>query len=275
MLKPVISALVALWPVALAAAVAALAERYWPWCKQLTDWLRWLHASVLFALGSVASELVLPIGLTGVALFAVERHWGLLNYLSVPTWITFVLGILIIDFVLWGCHWTMHRSQVVWRIHRVHHSDEVLDTSTAFRFHPAEILYKFFVQAIAIFIIGIPASAVVVFGTLMLFFNVWEHANVKTSRALRALSVLIVTPDFHRIHHSAEARHQSSNLGALFTIWDQIFGSFVPLSELDENSTFRFGLGANPLTFSTLTDVLVDPLRNGEIAEDSGSKAKI
>ena len=163
MLKPAVSALVALWPVALAAAVAALAERYWPWRKQLTDWLRWLHASVLFALGSLMSELALPIGLTGVALFAVERHWGLLNYLSVPTWITFVLGILVIDFTLWACHWTMHRSQLVWRIHRVHHSDEVLDTSTAFRFHPAEILYKFFVEAIVIFIIGIPASAVVVF----------------------------------------------------------------------------------------------------------------
>jgi hypothetical protein len=113
----------------------------------------------------------------------------------------------------------------------------------------------------------------VAFGTLMHVFNLWEHANVKTSRALRALSVLIVTPDFHRIHHSTEARHQSSNLGALLTIWDRIFGSFVLLSELDKNSTFRFGLGASPLSFSTLTDVLVDPWRNVEIPEDSGDEA--
>jgi sterol desaturase/sphingolipid hydroxylase (fatty acid hydroxylase superfamily) len=275
MLKQAVSELVALWPLTLAVAVAALAERYWPWREQLTDWLRWLHASVLFALGSLMSELALPIGLTGVALFAVERHWGLLNYLPVPTWITFVLGILVIDFMLWASHWAMHHSQLVWRIHRVHHSDEVLDTSTAFRFHPAEMLYKFLVQAIVIFIIGIPASSVVVFGTLLLVFNVWEHANVKTPRPLRPLSVLIVTPDFHRIHHSSEACHQSSNLGALLTIWDRIFGSFVPPSELDENSKFRFGLGVSPLSFSTLTDVLVDPWRNGEIREDSGSEAKI
>jgi sterol desaturase/sphingolipid hydroxylase (fatty acid hydroxylase superfamily) len=216
------------------------------------------------------SELVLPIGLTGIALFAVESHCGLLNYLSAPTWITFVVGILVIDFTLWTCHWIMHRSQLVWRIHRVHHSDEILDTSTAFRFHPAEILYKFFVQAIAIFVIGIPASAVIVFGTLMLVFNVWEHANVKTPRPLRRLSVLIVTPDFHRIHHSSEARYQSSNLGALLTIWDRIFGSFAPLSESDENYTFRFGLGGSPMRFSTLADVLVDPWRNGKIPEESG-----
>jgi hypothetical protein len=54
----VVSALLALWPMALAAAVAVLAERYWPRRKQLTDWLRWLHASVLFALGASQSGVI-------------------------------------------------------------------------------------------------------------------------------------------------------------------------------------------------------------------------
>ena len=267
MLKPVVSALIALWPVALAAAVAALAERYWPWRRQVTDWLRWMHASVLFALGGLISELAVPIGHTGVALLAAARHWGLLNYVSAPSWISLTIGIVAIDFTQWACHWTMHRSQWMWRIHRVHHSDEVLDTSTAFRFHPAETLYKFLIQAVVILLIGIPASAVVVFATVMLVFNIWEHANVKTPRALQWLSALIVTPDFHRIHHSSKVRHQSSNLGALFTIWDRFFGSFVPLVELDEKT--RFGLAATRLRFSTLADVLLDPWKNGEVPEDA------
>jgi sterol desaturase/sphingolipid hydroxylase (fatty acid hydroxylase superfamily) len=254
--------LVALWPVALAVTIGAVAERCWPWRKQLTDWLRWLHASVLFALGALISELAVPIGHAGVALLAAERHWGLLNYLAAPTWIAFIVGIVVIDFTQWACHWTMHHSQWVWRIHRVHHSDEVLDTSTAFRFHPAETLYKFLVEAIAILVIGIPASAVIGFATLILVVNVWEHANVKTPQALQPLSVLIVTPDFHRIHHSSETRHQSSNLGALLTIWDRLFGSFVALAELDENTTF--GLEASRLSFSTLTDFLIDPWRKAD-----------
>jgi sterol desaturase/sphingolipid hydroxylase (fatty acid hydroxylase superfamily) len=114
-------------------------------------------------------------------------------------------------------------------------------------------------------VIGIPASAVIVFATVMLVVNVWEHANVKTPRALQLLSLLMVTPDFHRIHHSSEASHQSSNLGALFTIWDQLFGSFVPLTELHANTTF--GLGASRLSFSTLTDFLIDPWRSGKVSE--------
>jgi hypothetical protein len=66
--------LVALWPVALAGTIGALAERYWPWRKQLTDWLRWLHASILFVVGTLISNLALPVGHTGIALLAAERH---------------------------------------------------------------------------------------------------------------------------------------------------------------------------------------------------------
>ena len=254
--------LVALWPVALAVAVGALAERYWPWRKQLTDLLRWLHASILFVVGVLISNLALPIGHTGVALLAEERHWGLLNYISAPPWIALIVSIVVIDFIQWACHWTMHHSQFVWRIHRVHHSDEVIDTSTAFRFHPAETLYRFLAQAIAILIIGIPPIAVVVSAALFLAVNVWEHANVETPRVLRLLSGIFVTPDFHRIHHSLEACHQRSNLGTLLTVWDRVFGSYIPALELDENT--RFGLGASRLSFSTLTDFLIDPWRKVE-----------
>ena len=252
----------ALWPVALAITMAALAERYWPWRKQLRDWLRWLHASILFVVGTLISNLALPIGHTGVALLAAERHWGLLNYISVPTWTALLVSIVFIDFIQWACHWTMHRSQFVWRIHRLHHSDEVIDTSTALRFHPAETLYRFLAEALAILVMGIPPVAVVVSAALFLAFNVWEHANVGTPAFFRRLSPIFVTPDFHRIHHSSEARHHGNNLGTLLTIWDRVFGTYVPPQQLDEKTTF--GLGPSRLSFSTLTDFLIDPWRKAD-----------
>jgi sterol desaturase/sphingolipid hydroxylase (fatty acid hydroxylase superfamily) len=252
--------LVALWPVALVGTIGAIAERYRPWRKQLTDWLRWLHASILFLVGTLISNLALPIGHTGLALLAAERHWGLLNCISAPTWIALIVSIVIIDFIQWSCHWTMHHSQLVWRIHRVHHSDQVIDTSTAFRFHPAETLYRFLAEAIAILVIGIPPVAVVVSATLLLAINVWEHANVETPRVLQHLSSIFVTPDFHRIHHNSQASHQRSNLGTLLTIWDRVFGSYVPASHLDGEAAC--GLEASSsLSFSTLADFLIDPWR--------------
>jgi sterol desaturase/sphingolipid hydroxylase (fatty acid hydroxylase superfamily) len=251
----------ALWPVALV-IIGALAERHWPWRKQLRDWLRWLHASILFVVGALISNLALPIGHAGVALLAAERHWGLLNCISVPAWAALIASIVFIDFIQWACHWTMHRSQFVWRMHRVHHSDDVIDTSTAFRFHPAETLYRFLAQALAILVMGIPTVAVVVSGALFLAVNVWEHANVGTPHVLRRLSGIIVTPDFHRFHHSSEARHQGNNLGTLLTIWDRVFGTYVPALQLDEETTF--GLGPSRLSFSTLTDFLIDPWRKAD-----------
>ena len=251
----------ALWPVALV-TIGALAERHWPWRRQLRDWLRWLHASILFVVGALISNLALPIGHAGVALLAAERHWGLLNYISVPAWAALIASIVFIDFIQWACHWTMHRSQFVWRMHRVHHSDEVIDTSTAFRFHPAETLYRFLAQALAILVMGIPTVAVVVSGALFLAVNVWEHANVGTPQVLRRLSGIIMTPDFHRIHHSSEARYQGNNLGTLLTIWDRVFGTYVPALQLDEKTTF--GLGPSRLSFSTLIDFLIDPWRKAD-----------
>src|SRR6476620_4014788 len=96
--------LFALWPVALALIIAALAEHYWPWRRQLTDRLRWLHASILFVVGALIANLALPIGHIGVALFAMEWHWGLLNNISVPVWTALLVSIVFIDFIQWACH---------------------------------------------------------------------------------------------------------------------------------------------------------------------------
>ena len=225
----------------------------------MTDWLRWLHASILFVVATLVINLMLPIGHAGIALLAAENDWGLLNFISAPAWISLIVSIVVIDFVQWVCHWTMHNSQFVWRVHRVHHSDEVIDSSTALRFHPGEALFRFVAVAIAILCFGISPMAVVVSASLFLLVNIWEHANVETPRVLRHLSVIFVTPDFHRVHHSSEADHQACNLGTILTIWDRIFGSYIPASRMDDKITF--GLGASGLRFSTLTDVLIDPWR--------------
>jgi hypothetical protein len=36
---------------------------------------------------------------------------------------------------------------------------------------------------------------------------------------------VFVTPQYHRIHHSIEPRHQDKNFGNLLTVWDRMFGT--------------------------------------------------
>jgi sterol desaturase/sphingolipid hydroxylase (fatty acid hydroxylase superfamily) len=54
------------------------------------------------------------------------------------------------------------------------------------------------------------------------------HANVEYLRWIKLrLGWLLMTPDMHRVHHSPEARETNSNLGAAFSFWDRLFGTYV------------------------------------------------
>ncbi len=259
--------LIALWPIALAVAIALLLEWRFPWRQMIVDRLRWLHAAILFIVGTIITNLIAPLGLAGVALAAQENGWGLLNTGFLPAWLSVLVGIVVLDMTSWVAHWTMHHSPILWRMHRVHHSDTVIDTSTAFRFHPAEVVYRFAVQAAVVMIFGIPVLAIAISAVLIIIFDVWEHANARTPKVLRSLAGFIITPDFHRIHHSCEERHQNSNLGTILPVWDRLFGSYIAPSELNDETRFGLGVGKQH-RFDTLADLLIDPARKTENADE-------
>lgn len=57
--------------------------------------------------------------------------------------------------------------------------------------------------------------------------NLVIHANASLPRWLDGiLRRFLVTPDVHRIHHSANIGDQGTNYGIIFTIWDQLLGTF-------------------------------------------------
>ena len=254
------SMILALWPVGLAVTIGALLEWLRPWRRQNVDRLRWLHAAILFILAIVITNFILPLGHAGVALVAEGNGWGLLNASPMPAWVAIVVGVLVLDLVRWACHWLMHHSPILWRMHRLHHSDEVIDTSTAFRFHPAEVVFVFLVQIVVILACGVPVAAITVSAVLVLVFDVWEHANAKTPKVLQCLSAAVITPDLHRLHHSSDRHRQNGNLGTIFSVWDRVFGTYISGREVDDQMTFGLGSGGS-LDFSALYDLLIDPLR--------------
>jgi sterol desaturase/sphingolipid hydroxylase (fatty acid hydroxylase superfamily) len=54
------------------------------------------------------------------------------------------------------------------------------------------------------------------------------------------LKWLIITPAYHRIHHSATI-HRGMNLGTTFSLWDRMFGTYVDPEAVPAN--FPMGLG--------------------------------
>lgn len=137
-----------------------------------------------------------------------------------------LLDLIIYDAFLYWWHRFNHQIPLLWRFHRVHHLDEHLDTTTAVRFHPIEVLLSSFVRVPVILLFAIPFSSLVIIETCVLLSSLFQHSNLRLPHRLQQwLSIVMVTPEWHFMHHEPDRRNTDSHYGNLLTLWDRIFFS--------------------------------------------------
>ncbi len=164
----------------------------------------------------------------GVAHFAEEHGWGLLNYLDWSVPLEMMVGIVILDLMIYLQHVVLHMIPFFWRFHKVHHSDLDLDVSSGFRFHPLEIFGSMIYKLGLVAALGPSLMTVVVFEAILSGMAMFSHSNIKLPLGLdRTLRWLFVTPDMHRIHHSVEVVETNSNYGFNISIWDRLLGTYI------------------------------------------------
>ncbi|WP_082126329.1 sterol desaturase family protein [Aurantiacibacter marinus] len=196
----------------------------------------------LFFIDTAAIRLLLPLALVGAAVLAQERGWGLFNVLEAPAWLAFTATLLVLDLALYVQHWATHRVPLLWRLHRVHHTDRDFDVTTAARFHPAEILLSMAYKCAVVIALGAPVMAVFVFEVGFAVATLFTHANFALpARMDKMVRKLIVTPDMHRIHHSARMVETNSNYGTTLSLWDRLFGTYRALPH-DPQAQMTIGL---------------------------------
>ncbi|TJY58277.1 sterol desaturase family protein [Sinimarinibacterium sp. CAU 1509] len=208
--------------------VLLLAESRWPrrGGERLRG-LRWPANLGLVVIDSIAVRLLLGAGAVGVALWAEARPFGLFPLLALPAWISGLLGIVLLDLLIYFQHRVFHAVPPLWRLHRVHHSDIEFDVTTAVRFHPLEILASMLIKMAAVALLGVPAWAVVAFEALLNGTAMFNHANLALPSWLdRGLRWVVVTPDVHRVHHSVHRDETDSNFGFNVPWWDRLFGTY-------------------------------------------------
>lgn len=189
--------------------------------------LRWANNLALVVLNSVLLRALFPAAAVGVAAFASQQGWGLFNYFSVPLWLTMLVSVVLLDFVIYLQHVMFHAVPLLWRLHRVHHADLDIDVTTGARFHPIEIVLSMLIKAAVILVLGPPVVAVVIFEVLLNATSMFNHGNVRMPAALdRVLRLLLVTPDMHRVHHSIEEDETNSNFAFNLSVWDRLFGTY-------------------------------------------------
>lgn len=170
----------------------------------------------------------MPLLAVGAALDAAATGTGLFNHLGWPAWAEIALAVMILDFAIWAQHLVTHKVPLLWRLHRVHHADRDMDVTTAFRFHPVEIALSMLLKIGAVYLLGAAAAAVVLFEILLNGTALFNHANLTLPvRVDRAIRLILVTPDMHRVHHSTRRDEHDSNYGFALSIWDRLFHTYV------------------------------------------------
>ena len=226
---------------AIAYATAFAAERIAPFFEEWND-----HAAhgdtptnvlhvMAYEMSSINGVLLIPVICW---LFPFHGLWPTQS----PMWAQVLLAFVIADFAFMMMHYLSHRFAPLWRLHAVHHSDTEVDFTTTYRNHPLELYVNAPLTIPVILLLGFPAEVVAAYQLLKTSISVFAHSNVRLPAGLdRALRFVVITPDFHRLHHCSEKLYTDSNFSAAFPIYDYLFGT-AKSRPYHEQETMQLGL---------------------------------
>jgi sterol desaturase/sphingolipid hydroxylase (fatty acid hydroxylase superfamily) len=144
--------------------------------------------------------------------------------------VTSLVGFLLLDALQYATHRFEHAVPLFWRFHALHHSDPDVDVSTAVRHHPLEYVSASAAYWFGATMLGIPNYVVCGYGIGMFVAAAIQHGNIRLPEGVeRWLRPVVMTTDLHLVHHLAAHDRKSANYGAVLSVWDRLFGTFVQL----------------------------------------------
>lgn len=182
----------------------------------------------------------LNIFFVAIQVYSIEwlnaQEIGLFYLVALPFWVKLVLGVVLYDFTTYWVHRASHKVPLLWRLHRVHHSDTTMDSSTTLRFHPLELVLIYQTgNIVTAGLFGTDVNSMVVYYFIIYIFLFLEHSNLRYPKWLNnTLGLVFVMPDHHRVHHQQEQFYTDSNFADIFIIWDRLFGTFkmMPVEQM-------------------------------------------
>ena len=225
---------------------------------------RWFANLSLVLLDTALVRLLLPLLPAGLGLAMYVKGYGILAFLDLPSRLEILLALLALDLTIYLQHRAFHALPQLWRLHRVHHTDLDLDVTTGNRFHPLEILISMLIKLAAVALLGAPPEGVLLFEVILNASSQFNHANISLPLTLdRWLRWVLVTPDMHRVHHSAIPRETDSNFGFNLPWWDRLFRTYRPQPEAGHLG-MTIGLkGFRDQQLLTLPRLLMQPFLRG------------
>ncbi len=175
-----------------------------------------------------------------LAKYLEDMEAGVINMFPINSKAEVLVGVIVLDCINYWWHRLLHRVNLLMRFHNIHHTDRLLNVSSALRFHFLEVLMGHLFKLPFILLMGIPVEALLLYDVIFNINVYFHHSNIKINRSFDVLlSKVIVTPYIHRIHHSLKWVESNSNFSSFLIIWDKVFGTFFPQGE---TSTPKYGV---------------------------------
>ncbi|UDF37553.1 UNVERIFIED_ORG: sterol desaturase family protein [Shinella sp. XGS7] len=200
----------------------------------------------------VIYTLIHRLGLVRVVLFfAIEPLWdalsGQMRLAGVPTlqlealwpgvsdipWVSFLLYLLLFDFVNYWLHRAQHQFHWWWQLHALHHSQRQMTLWSDTRNHLLDDVLIDAAFVLLARLVGVGPGQFVALVAISQLVESFSHANVRLWFGAW-LERVLVSPRFHRRHHAIGIGHEAEggrgtlggcNFAVLFPIWDQLFGT--------------------------------------------------
>ncbi len=193
---------------------------------------RWGANLGLYLVNASTSRFLLPLSAAAVSEMPISRELGLLHQWPVAFPLAVVTGFLALDLLAYFQHRLFHAWRPLWRLHLIHHTDVETDFTTTVRHHPVEVVLGTLILYGFVVVSGIPALSILLYVLAETVVALLSHANLRfPAKWERVLSLLLVTPAVHAVHHSASRPETDSNFGTVFTLWDRMFSTYRKLPD--------------------------------------------
>jgi sterol desaturase/sphingolipid hydroxylase (fatty acid hydroxylase superfamily) len=176
---------------------------------------RWLANLALFALAEGVKAGLTPLLALLAAVWSLSPDFAAAPEGPLARVAHALAVVLALDLTSYLLHRLLHAWSWLWRLHAIHHTD--LDL---------EVIPQLATTLGVAYLVGASAGEIAAYGVLSFGVQLFAHANVALpSWAATRLEWLVVTPGFHRLHHSQDERECHANFGQVFTLWDRLFGT--------------------------------------------------
>ena len=182
-----------------------------------------LFAIVISGIYKILEVFFIDIGVT-------DKSLSIINISSLPMWNQLLIFFILLDFVQWFTHVLLHRFNILWRFHKVHHSVKEMGFAAHLRYHWIENIFYKPLKVFAVMILGgfEPEQAYIVH-FIAISIGHLNHSNIKLTYG--PLKYVFNNPVMHLYHHAytlPEGSH-GVNFGISLSLWDYIFKTnYVP-----------------------------------------------